>query len=240
MEINRDTIIGDIVKENYKTAQVFDRNNIDFCCGGAISLAEACVKSKTDMDSMLRELEVMMMVNDPDSAYINGLELDELCDYIEKRHHSYVSQSIPFLQQKLQKLCDVHGEHHPELFQIRELFEGAAGNLSAHMKKEELIVFPFIQKMLKFKKGNGDAKIDSGEFSETMKTLDAEHQTEGERFEKISDLSNEYSCPPDGCNTFKITYQTLKDFEEDLHRHVHLENNVLFKKALALEQELSQ
>lgn len=239
MEINSNTIIGDIVKENYKTAQVFDRNNIDFCCGGAISLAEACLKSKTDMDRMLVELEAMMIVSDPDSAYINSLELDELCEYIEKRHHSYVNQSIPFLQQKLQKLCDVHGDHHPELFKIRELFEGAAGNLSAHMKKEELILFPFIRKMLTFKKENRDAKIESEVFMETIHILDAEHQTEGERFEQISALSDGYNCPPDGCNTFKITYQTLKDFENDLHRHVHLENNVLFKKALALERELA-
>ncbi len=116
MEINSNTIIGDIVKENYKTARVFDRNNIDFCCGGAISLAEACIKSKTDMDRILGELEAMMIVSDPDSAYINSLELDELCEYIEKRHHSYVNQSIPFLQQKLQKLCDVHGRSSPGTF----------------------------------------------------------------------------------------------------------------------------
>lgn len=234
MEINGDTSIGDVVKENYKTAQVFDRNNIDFCCGGSISLSEACAKSGRDMNSLLPELEAMIVLSDPDSTYINSLELDELCSYIEKRHHTYVSEHIPFLQQKLQKLCEVHGDHHPELFQIRELFEGAAENLSAHMKKEELILFPFIHRMVKAKKENVEVKGDIAEFRLTMETLDAEHQTEGERFEKISALSNEYNCPPDGCNTFKITYQTLKDFEEDLHRHVHLENNVLFKKALAL------
>jgi regulator of cell morphogenesis and NO signaling len=238
MEINGDTIVGDIVKENYKTAQVFDKNNIDFCCGGATSLAQACEKSRTDIDSLLPELEVLIVLRDPDSTYINSLDLDELCDYIEKRHHTYVSEHIPFLQQKLQKLCDVHGSHHPELFQIRELFEGAAGNLSAHMKKEELILFPFVRKMIKAKRDHVVQKFESGEFRQTMETLDAEHQTEGERFEKISALSNAYTCPPDGCNTFKVAYQTLSDFEQDLHRHIHLENNVLFKKAQALEREM--
>ena len=238
MEINGDTIIGDIVNENYKTARIFEKNNIDFCCGGATSLAQACEKSKTDIDSLLPELEVLIVLRDSDSTYINSLDLDELCDYIEKRHHTYVSEHIPFLQQKMQKLCDVHGSHHPELFQIRELFEGAAGNLSAHMKKEELILFPFIRKMIKAKRDHIVEKFDSEEFQQTMETLDAEHQIEGERFEKISALSNSYTCPPDGCNTFKVAYQTLSDFEQDLHRHVHLENNVLFKKALVLEREL--
>ncbi len=239
MEINRETRIGDIVKENYKTARVFDKNGIDFCCGGGISLAQACEKSNTDMNALLPELEALVVLRDPDSVYLNSLELDELCTYIEKRHHAYVKEHIPFLQQKLRKLCDVHGQNHPELFELMELFEDAAGNLSAHLQKEELILFPSIRKMMKFNSENKGSNSGYGKVEKAIEKLDAEHQIEGERFEKISSLSNQYTCPPDGCNTFKITYQTLKDFEQDLHRHIHLENNVLFKKAIALEQELT-
>ena len=238
MEINTNTRVGDIVKANFKTAQIFDKNKIDFCCGGGISLEEACKKSNIDIHQLVPELEALVSLSDPDSRYIDGLELNELCDYIEKRHHSYVSENIPFLQEKLQKLCDVHGEHHPELFEIKELFEGSAGNLSAHMKKEELILFPYIRKMVKFNKEALKLEGEFGEVSITIDMLDEEHKIEGERFEKISELSSSYTCPPDGCSTFQVTYQTLKDFEKDLHRHIHLENNILFKKAQILEAEL--
>jgi regulator of cell morphogenesis and NO signaling len=236
MEINRGTKVGDIVKANFKTAQIFDKNSIDFCCGGGVTLDEACRKSNVDISQILPELELLVQINDPDSKYIDSLELDELCDYIEKRHHTFVSDNIPFIQQKLQKLCDVHGENHPELSEVKTLFDGAAGNLTAHMKKEELILFPYIRKMVK---SRGDsAAIIPGEVTKTIDLLHEEHLTEGDRFEKISKLTSSYTCPPDGCSTYQVTYQTLKDFENDLHRHIHLENNILFKKALLLENEL--
>ena len=238
MEINTNTSVGEIVKANFKTAQIFDKNKIDFCCAGGISLAEACNKSNVDIKLLVPELEALVALNDPDSKYIDGLELNELCDYIEKRHHTYVSETIPFLQVKLQKLCDVHGENHPELFEIKELFGGAAENLSAHMKKEELILFPYIRKMVNYKKEGHNSKSKFGEVKNTIDIMHEEHTTEGERFVKISKLSSSYTCPPDGCATFQITYHTLKEFENDLHRHIHLENNILFKKALFLETEL--
>jgi regulator of cell morphogenesis and NO signaling len=142
------------------------------------------------------------------------------------------------LQQKLEKLCQVHGESHPELLVVKKLFDEAAGNLSAHMKKEELILFPYIKKMVRFKKEQTEDKNKFGNASETIDLMEDEHQAEGTRFEQISKLTSNYTCPPDGCNTYKITYQTLHDFEQDLHRHIHLENNILFKKALELEKEL--
>jgi len=238
MYIESNTHVGEIVKMNFKTARVFEKNKIDFCCGGNISLEKACNKSGTELSELIPELEALVQAKDPDSEYINKLELDELCDYIEKRHHSYVNENLPFLQLKLQKLCDVHGENHPELFKIKDLFEGAAQNLSAHMKKEELILFPYIRKMVRFKKENNTATDEFGKVLAPIQQMEREHTIEGERFEKISQLSNNYSCPPDGCNTFQVTYKTLQDFENDLHRHIHLENNILFKKALIFEKEI--
>lgn len=238
MEINTKTSVGEIVKANFKTAQLFDKHGIDFCCGGGISLGDACEKSKVDVGNFIPELEAVVQQSDPDSKYIDGLELNELSDYIVKRHHAYVGDTIPFLQQKLQKLCDAHGGNHPELHEIKELFEGAAGDLTGHMKKEELILFPHIHNMVKFKKGQSDAGNALGNVSAIIGVMLAEHETEGKRFEKIADLTSNYTCPADGCSTYRVTYQTLKDFEQDLHRHIHLENNILFKKALLLESEL--
>lgn len=238
MEISEKITVGEIVKENYKTAQIFDRNNIDFCCGGGISLEKACEKANVEIALLLTELEAAVHENDPDSKYIDSMELDELCDYIEKRHHSYVNDNIPFLSEKLNKLCNVHGENHPELFKVRELFETAAGNLTTHMKKEELILFPHIRRLVKFKTGAASGPANFGGIDAPIQAMLNEHQAEGERFFEIAALTSNYSCPPDGCNTYRITYQTLSDFEQDLHRHIHLENNILFLKALALEKEI--
>jgi len=238
MKIDTKTSVGEIVKANFKTAQIFDKNRIDFCCGGGISLEEACKKSKVDIDMILPELGALVEIIDPDSKYIDGLELNELCDYIEKRHHTYVAENIPFLQVKLQKLCDVHGENHPELFEIKVLFDGAAENLSAHMKKEELILFPYIRKMVNSNKDGLNLKNELGKAKDIIEVMNKEHSIEGDRFVEISKLSSSYTCPPDGCGTFQVTYQSLNDFEKDLHRHIHLENNILFKKALILETEL--
>ena len=238
MEISKKLTVGEIVKENYKTAQIFDRNNIDFCCGGGISLEKACEKANVDIENFLPELEAVVKASDPDSKYINSMQLNELCDYIEKRHHSYVNDNIPFLSEKLNKLCNVHGDNHPELFKVRELFETAAGNLAAHMKKEELILFPYIRRLVKSKNEGNLGSSEFGGIDAPIRTMLDEHQAEGERFFEIAALTSNYTCPPDACNTYRITYQTLNDFEQDLHRHIHLENNILFLKALALEKEI--
>lgn len=240
MEINLQSKVGEIVKENYKTAQIFDRNKIDFCCGGGISLEKACQNANIDSNDLVQELSTVVNQNDPDSKYIDSMPLNQLCDYIEQRHHSYVNDQIPFLQQKLQKLCDVHGENHPELFRVKEMFDATAGNLTAHMKKEELVLFPYIRRMARFKKQENEKDIEQtfGGANTAIQTMLGEHQTEGERFEEIAKITSDYTCPSDACNTYRITYQTLSDFEQDLHRHIHLENNILFPKALVLEKEL--
>ncbi len=240
MEINTSTTVGDIVRSNFKTAQLFEKNNVDFCCGGNISIAEACKKANIDINRLLPEIEEVLQVSDPDSKYIEGLELDELADYIVKRHHSFVSENIPFLKQKLQKLCDVHGDNHPELFEVNKLFGEGADNLTLHMQKEEMILFPYIRDLVKHKHGDSDTNIQSGNVLGPINVMELEHHVEGERFEKISALTNNYATPPDGCNTYQVTYKTLQDFEQDLHRHIHLESNVLFKKAIKLEKELSE
>jgi regulator of cell morphogenesis and NO signaling len=203
-------------------------------------LTEACKKSNIDINKILPVLNLMMDVNDPDSKYLDGLSLERLCDYIVDRHHTYVNENIPFLLQNLKKLCDVHGENHHELFEIKEHFETAAGNLSMHMKKEEQTLFPYIRNLEKNKSEAVENTFESGKFHDLLNEIDNEHLAEGERFLKISKLTQNYSCPPDGCNTYQLTFKSLKEFEQDLHRHIHLENNILFKKAIELENNTKQ
>ena len=137
----------------------------------------------------------------------------------------------------LEKLCKVHGERHPELFQIRELFEESAQELGSHMKKEELILFPFIKQMVEAKKNGEPLPAPRfGTVENPVAMMKHEHEAEGERFVKIAELTNNYEFPDDACGTYQVTYRMLEDFQNDLHKHIHLENNILFPKAIAMEK----
>lgn len=239
MNIQPDSTIGEIVKINYKTSQVFQANNIDYCCGGDKTISDACREVGANPAKLIKELETLVASSDPESEYINTLSLTELSDYIVKRHHAYVHGSIPGLKKNLEKICEVHGKHYSELFAIRDLFNESAGKLTMHMQKEELLVFPFIKRLESAKKVKSPAPAASfGSVSNPIGVMIAEHQVEGDRFFEISQLSNNYLLPENGCTTYEITLKQLKDFEEDLHRHIHLENNILFPKAIDLENEL--
>ncbi len=154
-------------------------------------------------------------------------------------YHRYVEEKIQEIKSYLGKICKVHGNHHPELFEINELFHACAGELAMHMKKEELILFPFIRKMVKAKlQGTPLDASHFGTVENPINMMKHEHDAEGERFRKIFQLSNSYTPPQDACNTYKVTFALLKEFEEDLHLHIHLENNILFPKAVEMEKLL--
>ena len=240
MEINTKTKVGEIVRQNFSTARIFEAKNIDFCCGGNISLAVAAEKEGVDTGKLLAELNSALQKKDKDSDYIESLSLAGLCDYIVKNHHTYVNDAMPFLQLKLQKLCDVHGENHPELHEVQASFLEAAANLPAHMKKEELVLFPHIRQLEKYRIEGGIQPKNIGLASSAINQMEAEHQVEGERFMRLAEITNNYEVPPDGCNTFEVTYKTLEEFEKDLHRHIHLENNVLFPKPITLEKVIAE
>lgn len=241
MNITKDTQVGDVVKLNFKTAQLFQANNIDYCCGGNKTISEACSETGIEADQLIEQLEKIAESVDPDTEYINSLSPDELCDYIVKRHHSYVKNSIPFLKESLEKICNVHGANHPELFEIRKLFNESAGELTMHMQKEEIMLFPYIQKMVKAKKDDSPiSKSAFGSVANPIRMMVSEHETEGSRFDKIAEISKNYTIPDDGCTTYRATFKKLNEFESDLHRHIHLENNILFPKAIELETELTR
>ena len=167
--------------------------------------------------------------------------LDLLADYIEKTHHRYVEEKTQVILPFLDKLCKVHGANHPELFEINELFIGCAGELAQHMKKEELMLFPFIKKMAKAALTEEPiAKPQFGTVKNPIAMMMEEHEAEGDRFVKIAALTNNYTPPADGCSTFRVTYAMLADFEQDLHKHIHLENNILFPSAMLLEKKFSE
>lgn len=238
MNITLDTPVGEIVKNNFKAATLFQANKIDYCCNGHQSIAKASERAGVKAESLVDELQLILQESDPDTDYINNLPLGELSDYIVKRHHEYIRKNIPFLKFNVDKIARVHGGNHPELAKVRDLFYESADDLTMHLQKEELVLFPYVKKMEQAKKESGELpKSVFGSVSSPITTMMDEHQNEGERFEKISELTNGYKAPEDGCTTYEVTLKQLADFEKDLHRHIHLENNILFVKAKQLEEE---
>ncbi len=240
METIRNTTIGSLVAANFKAASVFKKFGIDFCCKGNRTIAEACAGKKLDPQQV--EQEVMSVLESKESSSIdyNTWPIDLLADYIEKTHHRYVTEKIPELLFFLEKLCRVHGERHPELFGIYKEFLASAEELSTHMKKEENILFPFIRQMVLADKEH--VALEEPHFMTVRNPIAmmmSEHEIEGGRFREISEMSNGYTPPADGCTTYRVAFEMLKDYEQDLHTHIHLENNILFPKAVKLEQGLT-
>lgn len=241
MEIFEEITIGEFVAQDFRTAAIFSKYGIDFCCKGHRTIAAVCDKKDIDSNELLEELNAVLATKNDSGIDFKSWPMDLLIDYIEKTHHRYVEEKTPVLLQFLDKLCNVHGAAHPELFEINELFIGCAGELAQHMKKEELILFPFIKKMVKAT-FNQEAIQEPpfGTVENPIAMMKHEHDAEGERFRKIVALTNNYTPPADACNTYRVTFAMLNDFEQDLHKHIHLENNILFPKAIALEEKFSE
>lgn len=240
LQKNTQKEIGQYVADDFRTAAIFSKYKIDFCCNGKRTVAEACDKKEIDSNVLLDELNDVLNSKTGETIDYKSWPIDLLAEYIEKKHHRYVEEKTPVLRQFLDKLCRVHGERHPELFKINELFTVSAGELASHMKKEELILFPFVKSMVKAKLGN--EAIQSPQFitvENPIAMMMEEHDNEGQRFRDIAELTDNYTPPADACNTYKVTYAMLDEFEKDLHLHIHLENNILFPEAIKLEQKFA-
>jgi regulator of cell morphogenesis and NO signaling len=223
METLEKITIGEYVAKDFRTAAIFSKYGIDFCCKGNRTIDEACHKKDINANEIKEQLDSVLNTKNDSCTDFKSWPLDLLADYIEKTHHRYVEEKIPVLLQFLDKLCKVHGANHSELFEINELFIGCAGELTQHMKKEELILFPFIKKMVATR--SHDEALQQPHFGTVdnpIAMMMQEHDTEGERFRKIETLTNNYTPPADACNTYRVTFDMLADFEQDLHKHIHL------------------
>lgn len=241
METLEKITIGEYVAKDFRTAAIFSKYGIDFCCKGNRTIEEACEKKNVDTDQLMDQINTVLATKNDSTIDFKIWPLDLLADYIEKTHHRYVEEKTQILLPFLDKLCKVYGANHPELFEINELFIGCAGELAQHMKKEELILFPFIKKMAKAALTEEPiVKPQFGTVKNPIAMMMEEHEAEGDRFVKIAALTNNYTPPADGCSTFRVTYAMLADFEQDLHKHIHLENNILFPSAMLLEKKFSE
>ena len=240
MNITEENTVAEVVTYNIKTADVFKKHGIDFCCGGGISIKKACEKNNISYADL--EQELSNINNNISRAYnYDSWKLDFLVDHIENIHHTYVAENTPLVLQYSDKVAKVHGHHYKEVVEINKLFHAVAQELAAHMKKEELILFPFIKQLVKSDKEGVKVRVPHfGTVNNPIAMMEEEHENAGDILKEIKQLSNNYTPPENACNTFKALYAKLEEFEQDLHQHIHLENNILFPKAILLEKKNKQ
>jgi len=227
--------IGEIVAADFRTAAIFEKHGIDFCCGGTIPLAAICTKKGLDLAAIAEELEAVKNEPADRSQNYSSWSLPFLADYIVNTHHAYLKENDEQIAAYARKIAGVHGAHHPEVIRIAAIFDKIAADMTAHLKEEEEVFFPALKRVDAARiSGNTPDAGDRETIRLTLLTLYREHEEIGDAVHTIRDLSKGYAIPDDVCNTFTVTYRKLKEFEDDLHKHVHLENNILFPKASEL------
>jgi len=239
MEITKENTVASVVTENIKAAHIFKKHGIDFCCGGGITLEKACEKNDVGYEVLKADLLIIDQTPNIDQDFDNW-ELDKLINYIVDTHHSYVTENITILSQYANKVAKVHGHHYTFLIEVNVLFHKIAEELISHMRKEEQILFPYIKKMVGIYNGTRTSHLSPfGTVNNPIKVMEEEHENAGDIFKTISNLTDGYTPPEGACNTFKALYSKLEEFEQDLHQHIHLENNILHPKAIVLERQIN-
>jgi regulator of cell morphogenesis and NO signaling len=233
-EIQKQTI-GAFVAEDFRTAAVFEKHGIDFCCGGQVPLSTTCQEKGLDPAAIVREIEAVKTVPIERSQNYAAWDLPFLADYIVNTHHAYLNENTGQIAAYARKIAEVHGAHHPEVVEIATIFDKVAADLTDHLREEEEVLFPTIKRIVAAgKAGTAAEDRDRATLMASLEKLGQEHEEIGDATHAIRHLAGDYAIPADVCNTFAVTYQMLKEFEDDLHKHVHLENNILFPKSAQL------
>lgn len=223
--------VGQIVADDYRASQIFRAKGMDFCCGGKKTLSSVCKAKNIELDEVLKELSALQD-SETEQHHFNEWNLDFLADYIVQNHHSYVRKMLPELKFYADKVARVHGDSYPQLLEVLEKVDQLSYELLDHLEKEEIDLFPQIKEMVQ-QKNSGLAK------GSLLEILEAEHENAGEIMSEIESLTDNFTPPEDACASFRVLFKNLEGFQKDLHKHVHLENNILFPKALELESRLN-
>ena len=212
--------------------RVFEKLGIDYCCGGGKSLSEACAQIKIPVEQVLTSLSAIVT---PDLAATSDWKqapLSDLVDHIVTRHHAYVKQELPRLDLLLNKVAGKHSEKHPELKRVQIVFGTMRDELNSHLLKEEQILFPYIKQLESDGQRRGSM---FGSVRNPIHMMEIEHDSAGDALRELRQITNNFTAPEEGCFSYKTLYQGLAEFEADLHQHIHLENNILFPRAIELE-----
>lgn len=230
--------IGAFVAEDYRAAKVFERHGIDFCCGGEISLVEACREKKVDPEILLQEIEDTKREGGDRHENYGAWSLSFLADYIVQTHHAWLNENLDQIAAYARKIAQVHGNNHSEVIEISTIFDMIATDMVKHLQEEEEVLFPAIKRLeMARTERKSLSSEDCALLQDALQNLYRDHQNIGDATHKIRHLAGDFALPEDACNTFAVTYHKLKEFEGDFHKHVHLENNILFPKAERLLPE---
>lgn len=238
MEDYKKMTVGQIVSDNIDTSDVFAHYGIDFCCHGNDNLVLASQKAGANVDQVIKDLKNVKPIS-TDTIDFKAWPLDLVCDYILKVYHRGIRATGPQILTLLEKVCKAHGENHPSLFEVKELFEMSMIDLEHHLQKEERVLFPYIYALYDAKLNNTPMpQFHCGSVANPIEVMKIEHEAEGERYRHIEDLTGGYAAPEDACNSYRKVMAQLKEFNKLLHEHIHLENNIVFPAAIRLSDEL--
>jgi regulator of cell morphogenesis and NO signaling len=225
--------VGDWVAESIGRARVFERLGVDYCCGGKQTLSAACAEKGLSPDEVLAMLhEVPKAADEPDWS---TLPLGAVMDDILATHHEHLRHELPRLHRLVRKVASVHGERHPELVRVQAVFGGLVEELNTHMFKEEQILFPLIRQL---EAADRRPRFHCGSVENPIAVMEFEHDNAGEALHNIRELTGDYQPPEDACNTYRAMLAGLEGLEENMHHHIHKENNILFPRSIALEASL--
>ncbi len=221
------TLAG-IVTNNHQAVSIFEKHHLDFCCKGKRTLEEACNERSIDATTVAHELSTIIQSETKKQMPFAEMTAEQLISHILVKHHFYVKQSMPQIQYHIQKVAVKHGDRFPYMREVFELFAEVNDDMTQHMEKEEKILFPRIKEAERLFNQNERATISDAFFNGPIQVMEIEHDRAGEILYRIRSLTNDYTPPEGACTTFKVSLAELKEFEEDLHQHVHLENHILF------------
>ncbi|MAH16919.1 MAG: iron-sulfur cluster repair di-iron protein [Euryarchaeota archaeon] len=228
----KEKTVGEMVVNDGRVATVFNKFGLDFCCNGHQTLEAACASKGINLQEIVDDIELLMKNDSNPDRSFNDMSLDKLIEHIYDKHHQYIYKNCPAISKFINKVANVHGKNHPETVEIAKMFDELQLELEQHLFKEEHILFPYVKGMVLEDKCPGS--FVNGPISVMME----EHDNAGRILEVLRRISNNYKPPKDACNTFRAAYVNLQALEEDLHMHIHLENNILFPKAIELENSL--
>ena len=231
--------VRELAVENPAATRIFEKFGIDYCCGGSQSLEQACDKVNVSIDQVLNTFEIAEATAQAAQEERDWRRepLSELIAHIKNTHHKYTREEIVRLTALLQKVCSVHGKNHPELFEIQGTFKGLAQELTTHLMKEEMVLFPYIERMEEAVIQKGPVlPAPFGTVQNPVAMMEHEHDSAGNALRWTRKSSNNFTAPADACVSYQTLYKALAAFEADLHQHIHLENNILFPRAIAMER----
>ena len=231
--------VGEIVALNFKAAKIFEKYKIDFCCGGKVSLNQAAAPDEVELNELKEELKKSFVNNE--ATVFQQMSVNDLIDHIIKNYHAPLRENLPLIKTHLEKVVNAHGKNHPYVIDLLKEFSELEASMLSHTKREEEVLFRVINYLSDCNKFNekprnkGYKSVDY-----LLREYETEHEYAGLHLENIRKMTNDYMPPADACTTFRVAYQELEELEKDTHKHVHLENNLLFPKSVKLEKALFQ